>query len=63
MRVLKGMAHTPEGTIAAVLGAARFYHAAMSQVGFDPSGAYVVLVSAIDCLAGHHYKNKTLGFA
>jgi hypothetical protein len=46
--VLKGMASAADERVAAVLGAARFYHAALSQVGFDPSGAYVALVSAIE---------------
>jgi hypothetical protein len=61
--VIKGTADAPEETVAAVLGAARFYHAALSQVGFDPSGAYVALVSAIECLAGHLYRKKTFAFA
>lgn len=61
--VLRGMANAPSNTIGAVLGAARFYHSALSQVGFDPSGAYVALVSAIECLAGHHYPKKRFPFA
>lgn len=60
--VLKGMVAAPDETVDAVLGAARFYHAALSEVGFDPSGAYVALVSAIECLAGRHYKKKTFEF-
>lgn len=60
--VLKGMAAAPDDTVAAALGAARFYHAALSQVGFDPSGAYVALVSALECLAGHHYRKRVFPF-
>jgi hypothetical protein len=60
--VLKGMAVAPDETVAAAIGASKFYHAALSQVGFDPSGAYVALVSAIECLAGHNYNRKSFEF-
>jgi hypothetical protein len=54
--ILKGFAQAPDTTAEAVLGAAKLFHAALSLVSFDPSVAYVSLVSAIECLAGHHYK-------
>jgi hypothetical protein len=57
------MANAPSETAEATLGAAKFYYAALSQVAFDPSGAYVALVSALECLAGHHYSGKQCQFA
>jgi hypothetical protein len=61
-RVLKGMATSTEETVAAAVAASKFYHTALSAIAFDPSGAYVALVSAIECLAGHHYKDMTFNF-
>lgn len=55
MAILKGMAAADEATDDAALAAAKLYHAALSLVAFDTSGAYVSLVSAIECLAGHHF--------
>jgi hypothetical protein len=34
----------------------------LSLVGFDIAGAYVSLVCAIECLAGHHYGDKKFNF-
>jgi hypothetical protein len=61
--ILRGFARASDATAAAVLGAAKLYYAALSLVSFDPSVAYVSLVSAIECLAGHHYdKDPTFTF-
>lgn len=60
--ILRGLVDVPEATVSAVIGAAHFYHTALSLIGFDPSGAYVSLVSSIECLAGHHYKNLPMRF-
>jgi hypothetical protein len=60
--ILKGMAGADEATVDAALAAAKLYHAALSLVGFDPSGAYVSLVSAIECLAGHHFAGRRFDF-
>ena len=60
--VLKGMAAADAATVDAALAAAKLYHAALSLVAFDPSGAYVSLVSAIECLAGHHFAGRRFDF-
>jgi hypothetical protein len=60
--VLKGMAAADAATADAALAAAKLYHAALSLVAFDPSGAYVSLVSAIECLAGHHFAGRRFDF-
>ena len=60
--ILRGIAQTPQATFDAVIAAMKFYRAALSLVGFDPSGAYVSLASAIECLAGYHYKEKVFPF-
>ena len=60
--ILKGLAQAPELTVNAALAAAKLYHAALSLVSFDPSGAYVSLVCAIECLAGYHYRTLKFDF-
>ncbi len=60
--ILKGLAEAPQATFDAALAAMKFYHAALSLVDFNPSGAYVSLVSAIECLAGYHYKGQQFSF-
>jgi hypothetical protein len=60
--ILKGLAQAPESTVNSALAAAKLYHAALSLVSFDPSAAYVSLVCAIECLAGHHYEKRTFDF-
>jgi hypothetical protein len=60
--VLKGMAAADAATVDAALAAAKLYHAALSLVAFDPSGAYVSLVSVIECLAGHHFAGRRFDF-
>jgi hypothetical protein len=60
--VLKGMAAADAATVDAALAAAKLYHAALSLVAFDPSGAYVSLASAIECLAGHHFAGRRFDF-
>lgn len=62
LAIIKGMANAEDATVNAALAASKQYHAALSLVPFDPSGAYVSLVSAIECLAGHHLKNKKFDF-
>ncbi len=59
---LKGLAQAPQAAFDAAMAAMRFYRAALSQVGFDVSGAYVSLVSAIECLAGYHYQERKFSF-
>lgn len=60
--ILKGLARAPQATFDASMAAARFYRAALSLVGFDVPGAYVSLVSAVECLAGYHYKGREFSF-
>jgi len=62
MSVVKGFAQAPEATQNAISAAARFYYGALSLVGFDPAGAYVSLVCATECLAGHHYGDAKFDF-
>jgi hypothetical protein len=60
--ILLGLSNTEENHAAAILGAARLYHAALSLSAYDTSTAYFLLVSAIECLSGHHLKDKTFNF-
>jgi hypothetical protein len=55
--IIRGLATAPEGDTRSVLFAAQRYHSALSISGFDPSTAYLLLVSAVETLAGHHYKD------
>jgi hypothetical protein len=60
--IIKGFAQAPQGTRDAIVAASRFYYGALSLTGFDPAGAYVSLVYAIECLAGHHYGDMKFNF-
>jgi hypothetical protein len=60
--VVKGLAQAEETTRNAALAASRLYYAALSLVGFDPAGAYVSLVCAMECLAGHHYEGSQFDY-
>ena len=60
--MLSGLALASEDLAAAVVGAAKFYHAGLSLIAFDPSVAYISFVSAIECLAGFHYKSRNFDF-
>ncbi len=60
--VLSGLAQASGDLVQAIVGAAKFYHAGLSLIGFDPSVAYVSLVSAIECLSGYHYKDRKFDF-
>jgi hypothetical protein len=61
--ILEGIGRsTDHRTVDAALAATKLYYAGLSLARFDPSGAYVSLVSAIECLAGHHYKKLKFDF-
>ncbi len=60
--IIKGFAEAPEAMRDAIVAASRFYYGALSLTGFDIAGAYVSLVCAIECLAGHHYGDKKFDF-
>lgn len=60
--MLKGIAAAEDGDARAVLSAAERYHAALSISGFDLSTAYLLLVSAVETLAGHHYREERFDF-
>jgi hypothetical protein len=60
--VVKGLAQSQEANRNAALAASRLYYAALSLAGFDPAGAYVSLVCAMECLAGHHYAGEKFDF-
>lgn len=62
IRIIRGFAQAPEEMRNAILAAARFYYEALSLTGFDIAGAYISLVCAIECLAGHHYGDKKFKF-
>lgn len=62
LTLIEGLANAPASEVDAMLGAAKFYQAGLSLVGFDPSVAYVCLVSAVECLAAHHYSELQFGF-
>jgi hypothetical protein len=60
--IIKRFAHSPEATGNAIVAAARFYYGALSSMTFDSAGAYVSLVCAIECLAGHQYGDRKFNF-
>src|SRR5262245_38211076 len=60
--ILCGLSNVEEKDANAVLAASRLYHAALSLAGYDVSTAYFSLVSAIECLAGHHFIEKSFNF-
>ena len=60
--ILCGLSNGEENNADAILGAARLYHAALSLSPYDTSTAYFLLVSAIECLSGHHLRDKTFDF-
>ena len=63
MAILMGLGQSADqGTIDAALAATKLYYGGLSSARFDPSGAYVSLVSAIECLAGHHYRGREFAF-
>jgi len=60
--ILCGLSNAEEKDSNAILAAARLYHAALSLSAYDVSTAYFSLVSAIECLSGHHFRNKSFKF-
>lgn len=60
--VVSGLAQASVDLVQAIIGAAKFYHAGLSLIGFDSSVAYVSFVSAIECLADYHYKSRKFDF-
>jgi hypothetical protein len=63
MAILRGLGKSADQrTIDAALAATKLYYGGLSGARFDPSGAYVSLVSAIECLAGHHYNGQKFAF-
>lgn len=62
IKLMKGFARAPEDLTQAILAAAKFYRSGLSLIGFDPSIAYTSFVSAIECLSGYHYYDKSFEF-
>ena len=62
IKLMKGFAQAPEELTQAILAASKFYQSGLSLIGFDPSIAYTSFVSAIECLAGYHYYDKSFDF-
>src|SRR5205085_2023119 len=60
--LLKSLATAKASDVRAALSAAERYHAALSVSAFDLSTAYLLLVSAVETLAGHHYKTRKFDF-
>ena len=55
-----GLSNAEEKDSNAILADSRLYHAALSLSAYDVSTAYFSLVSAIECLSGHHYFDQKL---
>jgi hypothetical protein len=49
--------------IDAVFAAMRLYYSAIASAHYDPSGAYISLVAALETLAAHHYEDKSFPFS
>jgi hypothetical protein len=62
LEIVRALARTDTATVNAVIAACKFYYSGVSLIGLDPSLAYVALVSAIECLAGHHYRTRRVQF-
>jgi hypothetical protein len=60
--IVRGLANSTDPTVNAVLSACEFYHVGLSLVTFNASLAYFSFVSAIECLASHHYKTRKFDF-
>jgi hypothetical protein len=60
--ILRGLSNADDKSSTAILAAAKLYHAALSLSGYDVSTAYFSLVSAIECLSGHHFSGKPFDF-
>jgi len=60
--IICGLANAPEKDCDAVLAAARLYHTALTLQAYDASTAYFSLISAIECVSGHHLKDKVFDF-
>jgi hypothetical protein len=60
--ILCGLANAQEKDANAILAASRLYYAALSISAYDVSTAYFSLVSAIECLSGHHLENRSFNF-
>lgn len=60
--VITGLAQASTDLAQAIIGAAKFYHAGLSLIGFDPSVVYMSFVSAIECLSGYQYKKREFDF-
>lgn len=60
--IIEGLAKAKEADANAVLAASRLYHAALLLSEYDVSTAYFSLVSAIECVSGHHFKKRCFEF-
>ena len=60
--ILSSLSKTPEQDVSAILNACRLYHAALSLSTYDISTAYFCLVSAIESLSGHYFKDQPFNF-
>lgn len=60
--ILRGLSQADADAADAIMNALKLHHAAVTMIYFDPSIAYVMLVSAIECLAGYLYSDLTVAF-
>jgi hypothetical protein len=60
--ILRGLGRAPDRLANAVIAAAKLYHAGLSLLALDMSVAYILLVSAIECLAAHRFKGPIASF-
>lgn len=61
-KIVEGLAKATERDTNAIMAALRLYHAALSMSDYDISTAYFSLVSAIECVSGHHFEEKSFNF-
>jgi hypothetical protein len=61
-KIIEGLAKATERDTNAIMAALRLYHAALSMSDYDISTAYFSLVSAIECVSGHHFEGKSFNF-
>jgi len=60
--IIAGLPSAKEADANAILAASRLYHAGLSLSTYDISAAYFTLVSAIECVSGHHLEQKSFEF-
>jgi len=60
--ILEGIANGQDDNTSAIISATKLYHSAILLSNYDTSTAYLSLVSAIECLAGHYLRDYSPAF-